>query len=165
MRGWLLGGMLLLAAQVALAEALRVDAMVLSPDAAWRRGDAAREREEGVYLLEWPIARGIALQVAVPRRATPLKADAEAFYANLRRQWAVLYGKGAEIAEIEIGPVHWLACRRQAADGDAIVFQFASVHERLAYSLLVFAPPQAAGLPKPVYDLLAGADFAAPARH
>lgn len=179
--------MLLLAVSGAWAEALRVDAMRLSPEAPWRRGDAAREKEDGLYLLEWPISspvsgrskvdsapsgvtpepeapltegpRGVALQVALPRRGTPLKADAESFHANLRKIWGAQYGKRAEIGEIEIAGVRWLACRRPAGDGDAIVFQLATAHEGRAYSLLAFASPQATGLPKPVYDLLAGVNF------
>jgi hypothetical protein len=204
--------MLLLSTQGALAEALRVDAMRLSPDAAWRRGDAAQEKEDGVYLLEWPLSsqspgrqgafpepgaqissrspgrpkndlapsgggsgafpepgaqltQGVALQVALPRQATPLKADAAGFYANLRKKWVAQYGKRAEIGEIEIGAVRWLVCRRPAGDGNAIVFQFATVHEGRAYSLLAFAAPQAAGLPQPVHDLLAGVGFGGQARH
>ncbi len=157
-------GVLLLAMSGALAETLRVDAMSLSPDAAWRRGDAAQEKEDGVYLLEWPVPQGVAMQVALPRRATPIKADAEAFHANLRKKWAYQYGKSAEIGEIEIGAARWLVCRRPAGDGAAIVFQLATVHEGRAYSLLAFASPQAAGLPKPVYDLLAGVGFGPEAR-
>ncbi len=56
MRGLLLCGMLLLTVSGAWAEVLRVDAMRLSPEATWRRGDAAREKEDGHYLLEWPIS-------------------------------------------------------------------------------------------------------------
>lgn len=163
MRGLLLCGLLLLAVSGAWAETLRVDAMRLSVDAPWRRGDAAREKEDGLYLLEWPIGsentRDVALQVALPLRATPLKADAASFYAQLRKIWAAQYGKDAEIGEIEIGAMRWLACRRPAGEGGLIAFQLATVFEGRAYSLLAFASPQAAGLPKPVHDLLAGASF------
>lgn len=165
MRGWLLCGMLLLSVQAALAEALRIDALHLSPDAGWRRGDPAQEKEDGVYLLEWPALQGVALQVALPRESTPLKADAAAFHANLRKKWGAQYGRGAEIGGLDIAGVRWLVCRRPANDGGAIVFQLASVHEGRAYSLLAFASPQAAGLPKPIYDLLAGVDFGPQARH
>ncbi|MDP2832950.1 MAG: hypothetical protein Q8Q28_06595 [Pseudomonadota bacterium] len=182
MRGLLLCGMLLLAVPGAWAEGLRVDAMRLSPDAAWQRGDAVQEKEDGVYLLEWPISsqssgrsgvfpepgaqltQGVALQVALPRRATPLKADAESFHAQLRKIWATQYGKGAEIGEIEIAGVRWITCRRLAGNGGATVFQLATVHQGRAYSLLAFASPQAVGLPKPIHDLLAGVNFGPEAR-
>lgn len=155
--------MLLLAVPGAWAEVLRVDAMRLSPEAPWQRGDAAQEKEDGLYLLEWPLlsgsVQGVALQVTLPRRSTPLKADAESFHSNLRKIWAAQFGKGAEIGEIEIAGVRWMTCRRPTGDGGAIVFQLATVHERRAYNLLAFASPQATGLPKPVYDLLAGVRF------
>lgn len=166
-RDWLLCGMLLAFAWTARAERLRVDAMSLAPEAAWQRGDAAREREDDVHLLEWPAARGapeIAVQLAIPRRATPLKTDAEAFYANLRQKWALQYGKRAEIGLIEIGGARWLVCRRPAGGGDAIVFQIVRVHDGRVYSALAFTAPQVTGLPKPVYDLLAAADFGEPPR-
>jgi hypothetical protein len=164
-RGLMLCAMLLSAPQGAWSEVLRVDAMRLSPDAPWRRGDVAREEEDGIFLLEWPIPRGVALQVALPRRATPLKADAETFRANLRRKWAAQYGRAAQVREMEIGGVNWLVCRRPGSDGDAIVFHLATVHDGRAYSLVAFAAPQAAGLPKPVYELLAAADFGPETRH
>lgn len=155
--------MLLLAVPSTWAEVLRVDAMRLSPEAPWQRGDAAQEKEDGLFLLEWPLVsestQGVALQVTLPRRSTPLKADAESFHANLRKIWGAQFGKRAEIGEIVIGATRWLACRRPAGDGGAIVFQLATVYEGRAYSLLAFASPQATGLPKPVYDLLAGARF------
>lgn len=152
-------GMLLLAFPGAWAQALRVDAMRLSPDASWQRGDAAREKEDGVYLLEWPTNQGVALQVALPHQSTPLKTDAEVFAAHLRKIWAAQYGKRAEIGEIEIAGVRWLACRRPTGEGDAVAFHLATVYEGRAYSLLALAPPRAVGLPRPVYDLLAGAGF------
>lgn len=155
--------MLLLAVPGACAEVLRVDAMRLSPEAPWQRGDAVQEKEDGLFLLEWPLisrsAQGVALQVTLPRRSTPLKADAESFHINLRKIWAAQFGKGAEIGEIEIAGVRWMTCRRPAGDGGAIVFQLATVYEGRAYNLLAFASPQATGLPKPVYDLLAGVHF------
>ncbi|MDD5389141.1 MAG: hypothetical protein PHD37_07335 [Gallionellaceae bacterium] len=187
MRVLLLCGLLLLAVPGAWAEVLRVDAMRLLPEATWRRGDAAREKEDGLYLLEWPISslasdrpkvdlapsggvpepgapltenpRGLALQVALPRRGTPLKTDAESFYDKLRKIWATQYGKNAEIGTIEISGVRWMTCRRPTGDGGAIVFQLATVYEGRAYSLLAFASPQATGLPKPIYDLLSGVNF------
>lgn len=155
----MLCGLLLMATQGGLADTLSVDAMRLAPNAAWQRGDPARA--EGVYLLLWPTPQGGALQVAIPDAATPLKTDAEAFQANLRKKWMAQYGERAEIGEIEIGGRHWLACRHPAATGDATVFQLASVYEGRAYSLIAFAPAQASGLPKPVYDLLAATEFGA----
>ncbi len=155
-------GLLLAAASMVGAESLRVDALRLTPEAAWRRGDPAREREDGAYLLEWPAvvgARDIALQVAIPPGSTPLRTDAQAFYVNLRKKWASQYGKQAEIGQIEIGGMPWLACRRRAGDGEATVFLLAGAHGGRAYSVLAFAAPRATGLPKPVYDLLATADF------
>lgn len=163
----MLGGLLTLIASTALAEALRVEAMHLAPDANWQRGDPAREKEDAIYLLEWPAsaaARDIALQVVIPLRATPLKAEAEGFYDNLRKKWAQQYGKRAEIGQIEIAGVRWLACRRPAGEGDAVVFQLATVHAGRAYSVLAFSGAGVKGLPKPVHDLLAAVDFGEAAR-
>lgn len=158
-------GLLLAIASVAGAEVLRVDAMRLAPEAAWRRGDPAREREDGAYLLEWPVAaNGFAPQVAIPLHSTPLRSDAETFYANLRKKWAHQYGPRAEIGRIEIAGAHWLACRRRASDGETVVFLLAGARAGRAYSVLAFAAPHASGLPKPVYDLLATADFGEVAR-
>ncbi len=155
--------MLLLVVPSAWAEVLRVDAMRLSPEAPWQRGDAVQEKEDGLFLLEWPLVsestQGVALQVALPRRGTPLKTEAESFHDKLRKIWTTQFGKRAEIGAIEIAGVRWMTCRRPAGDGGAIVFQLATVYEGRAYSLLAFASPQATGLPKPVYDLLAGARF------
>jgi hypothetical protein len=159
--------MLLLATQWAAAEMLRVDALRLEADAPWRRGDAAQEKEEGVFLLEWPLATqspGAALQVALPRRATVLKADAAAFRENLRKKWTQQFGKGAEIREFDIGAQSWLVCRRATAAGDAIVFQLATVYGGRAYSLVAFASPLATGLPEPVYDLVKAVNFVSDAR-
>lgn len=163
----MLGGLLALVAATALAESLRVEAMRLAPDATWRRGDPAREREDAAYLLEWPVAAGnpgMLLQVAVPHQATPLKTDAEAFFANLRKKWIQQYDERAEIGQIELDGRRWLACRRPASAGDASVFQLVTVHQGRAYGLLAFAGPDAAGLPKPVYELLRGAEFGEVAR-
>lgn len=167
MRVLLLCGMLLSWMPYAQAAPLRVDALRLSPDAVWQRGDPGLEREDGVYLLDWPVdksTREIALQVAIPRQSTPLKSDPAAFQANLKKKWASLYGKRAEIGEIEIAGVRWLACRRPSGDGEAVVFQLVAAHEGRAYSLLAFTARQAIGLPAPVHDLLARAVFGAPAR-
>lgn len=167
LQDWMLCGLLLSIAPAVAAEPLRVDAMSLVPDASWRRDDPAREKEDAAYLLEWPAvegARGVALQVAIPLRATPLKVDAEVFYANLRKKWTQQYGKRAEIGQVEIAGRHWLACRRSAGDGDAVVFQLATAHAGRAYSVLAFAGVGVQGLPKPVHDLLAAADFGEVAR-
>ncbi len=164
---WMLCGLLLTLVSAPCAQTLRVDAMSLIPDATWRRGDPAREREDAAYLLEWPAvegANGIALHVAIPQRATPLRTDAEAFYANLRKKWAYQYGKQAEIGQIGIAGVHWLVCRRRAGDGETILFMLAGAHAGRAYSVLAFAAPHATGLPKPVHDLLATVDFGEAAR-
>lgn len=167
LKHWMLCGLLLSITHAAVAESLRVDAMSLVPDARWRRGDPTREKEDAAYLLEWPVAegaRGVALQVAIPLRATPLMTGAEDFYANLYKKWTQQYGKRAEIGQIEIAGVRWLACRRPANSGDASVFHLVTAHAGRAYSVLAFAGAEVKGLPKPAYDLLAAADFGVAAR-
>jgi hypothetical protein len=158
MRVWLLCGMLLWLGQ-SWAETLRVEALYLTPEAAWQRGDSSQEREEGVYMLEWPHENGLALQAALLRQATLIRGKPEDFLANLGKKWAARYGRQAHIVDIEVGDRRWLSCRRPAREGDAMVFQLATVHAGRAYSLVAFAPPGTAGLPRPVHDLLAAVKF------
>ncbi len=159
MRVWLLCGLLLWLPGLTGAETLRVESLFLTPETAWQRGDPAREQEDSVYMLEWPHAQGVALQVALLRQTTPIRGKPEDFLANLEKKWVARYGRQVPIVDIEVGDRHWLSCRRPARAGDAIVFQLVTVHAGRAYSLIAFAAPQVEGLPKPVYDLLAEVNF------
>ncbi len=141
------------------AESLRVDAMYLKPESSWQRGEPSREREDGVYMLEWHQEQGVALQVALMRQATLIRTKPETFLLNLEKKWVAQYGSRAQIADIQVGTRHWLSCRRPAGDGSAIVFQLVTLHEGRVYSVVAFASPLAVGLPQPVYDLLAGVNF------
>lgn len=165
----------LLGVSSAWAETFQVDALKILPDVAWQRGEAEREENESLYLLRWSgdVAKDVAndvaddkakaalIEVAIPRRGTVLKNDAESFLYHLGKIWAAQYGRRAEIDEVKINDRTWLVCRRPSADQLAQVFQFASVHEGRAYSLVAFVPRTAKGVPKPVFDLVRNMEFKA----
>ncbi len=157
-KGMLAGILLLLAAGLHAAP-LRVGAMELAPGPAWQRVGAAREQADDAFELELPAAEGVALQLAVPRRIPVLKGDADSFYANLTRKWRAQHGRDAAIGWTEAGPRRWLTCRHPSGDRQAVVFQLATVFEGRAYTLVVFAPAGTPTLPRPAYELAAGAAF------
>jgi hypothetical protein len=165
MRGWWWCALLwvpfagLCAVSAAWGETFQVDAMKVLPDVAWQRGEAEREENESLYLLRWPGEQ--AMEVAIARRATVLKNDAESFLYHLGKIWSAQYGRHAEIDEVKLNDRKWLVCRRPSADKHTRVFQFATVHEGRAYSLVAFVPRATKGLPKPIYELVRSTEFQA----
>lgn len=158
---WLAATLLVLPAR---AESLRVDDLSLRPDPAWQRGEPRQEQEDDALALSRTLPDGGALRVLVPRSPPLLKSDAETFYRNLTRKWYALYGQTATVGWTELGGRRWLRCRRPSRVGDGEVFQLATVHEGRAYTVVAMAPAGTDALPGAVGDLLAGAEFSAPAQ-
>lgn len=140
-------------------DALRVESLQVPHDAAWRRGPASQEQEDGVYLLDLPAGQASAAQVALMRRAPIVKGDAEDYYDRLTRYWRASYGKAVLIDWVEAGGVKWRSLRRPSNENAMGVFQLSTVSGGRAYSLLVFVPGTVSALPGAVMELLAGMRF------
>lgn len=152
--------LLWVAAFVADAAALRVEALAIPYASPWQRATPQQEAEDGALLLDAPEA---GLHLAVPRPTRVLKADAATYYARLNEKWQALYGSRAKISWLESGAVQgqqkWLVCRRPASERDVSVFHLSTVFEGRAYSVLLFAPAAAEALPQVALDLLAAVQF------
>ena len=164
MNGWWVG--LLLAACLVVtgtgwAEDLCVESLCLSPPAGWRRGPAEREEVDGVYQLDLGVDKTSAVQVLLIRRAPVVRGTAEAYYDRLTRYWRGLYGKAVSIDWFDAAGVRWRYVRRPSADQGRDAFQFATVADGRAYSLLGYAPGESAALPGALGTLLEHIRFGA----
>jgi hypothetical protein len=157
--GWMFTFWAVLIAPQSAAETLRLEALTMTPEAVWQRGDARQEQEDGVYLLERASPEGT-IQMAIPRQPTPVTHGKDVFFDHLRKKWGVLYGPAAHIDWFPESGARWLTCTRTTRDGATRVIQMATVHGDRAYGLIVFIPSGIATPPEQIMaPLLTGIRF------
>lgn len=160
--GWMFALWVLSIASQVAAETLRVEALTLIADAAWQRGDANQEQEDGVYLLQRQSPEG-PIQLAIPRQPTPVKNGEAVFFEHLHQKWSALYGSAAQIDWQTAAGARWLACTRPSRDGSTRVIQMAAIHAGMAYGLIAFVPRGVSAAPEEILaPVLAGVRFGAP---
>lgn len=137
---------------------LRLEALTMPYVSPWQRATTQQEAEDDALLLD---ATDAGLHLAVTRQTRILKTDADTYYARLRESWQKLYGDEAKIAWLESAGRKWLTCRHPSRDSGVSVFHLSTVFAGRAYSVLLFAPGAAVGLPQAAFDLLAGTRFGA----